>query len=679
MHELPPEELLSAYLDGEVTADEQAQAERLLAESADARRLFEELQTLRSHFDCLPHSTLPTDFGQRVLRQAERDILRRDDTDGGAAERLAGDESTVEPQRDAASEVSPTERIRKPLLYAMLAVATVVLLSVFNPAAPQRKAPNRNVALVDEDERIEPWSEAAPAQPDASDEPADQIATVAGPARPAAGPATTSSAAPDSPPMRKGGAQPDEVQLFSDSPAGNVGESKPGLAKDAGRGVVVSSGLAPVGNGTPGIVANPTSGLGLQTGDSDGNGLLIVQCDVSAAVADSGAFGKLLARQQIQWKRLAEFPATEPVAEGLSAAGGEEQAAGAVDRKPVTSRDKNLEKKASGKSLAANGASSGDYDLIYIEATPQQLEATLTELSSLPDTYLSVEVAPAAGAPQQQRWQTQYARGRALNYRQLPAQQQQLGDMVGQQSSPTGDRRAEISKAGEPSAPGPAGAPKAASPSALAGTKPATQTIRGTSDPAASSGGSLGGGGGGGFGGGGSKVGNAPRAAPPAPTASQSQVATQPPATTPKSAGASTQIATPAPSTSPTQATPPPLASQPVANAPGEKLAEAANSPVVSNETKYNNATQAGRARSYSLPADANPFYEQGKAQVAQRKGDVNSKAPEPAEQSSKSPSKPSSDAPSEEPPLLRALFVLQVAPPEEASAPAAAPSPAKP
>ena len=43
MNHLPQDELLSAYLDGELTAEEQAEAERLLAASPAARQLLDEL------------------------------------------------------------------------------------------------------------------------------------------------------------------------------------------------------------------------------------------------------------------------------------------------------------------------------------------------------------------------------------------------------------------------------------------------------------------------------------------------------------------------------------------------------------------------------------------------------------------------------------------------------------
>ena len=44
MNDVPDTELLSAYLDGELTADEQVRVEQILAASAEARQLLEELR-----------------------------------------------------------------------------------------------------------------------------------------------------------------------------------------------------------------------------------------------------------------------------------------------------------------------------------------------------------------------------------------------------------------------------------------------------------------------------------------------------------------------------------------------------------------------------------------------------------------------------------------------------------
>ena len=54
MNDLPQNELLTAYLDGELTAAEQAETERLLAESPAARQLLEELSPCVICFEPCP-------------------------------------------------------------------------------------------------------------------------------------------------------------------------------------------------------------------------------------------------------------------------------------------------------------------------------------------------------------------------------------------------------------------------------------------------------------------------------------------------------------------------------------------------------------------------------------------------------------------------------------------------
>ena len=75
MKNVPENELFSAYLDGELTADEQAQIERLLATSPAARQLMDELRALSSTLQALPQHKLDEDLSERVLRLAERRML----------------------------------------------------------------------------------------------------------------------------------------------------------------------------------------------------------------------------------------------------------------------------------------------------------------------------------------------------------------------------------------------------------------------------------------------------------------------------------------------------------------------------------------------------------------------------------------------------------------------------
>ncbi len=69
------EELLSAYLDGELSAEDRAGVETWLDSSAECRQLLDELRSVRSSMESLPRHKLATDLGPAVLRRAERGVL----------------------------------------------------------------------------------------------------------------------------------------------------------------------------------------------------------------------------------------------------------------------------------------------------------------------------------------------------------------------------------------------------------------------------------------------------------------------------------------------------------------------------------------------------------------------------------------------------------------------------
>lgn len=75
MNDVPDNELLSAYLDGEVTAEQQAEVERLLAENPASQQLLDDLRALSSTLQEMPRYAAPDDLSQQVLKRAERKIL----------------------------------------------------------------------------------------------------------------------------------------------------------------------------------------------------------------------------------------------------------------------------------------------------------------------------------------------------------------------------------------------------------------------------------------------------------------------------------------------------------------------------------------------------------------------------------------------------------------------------
>ncbi|MFO0816777.1 MAG: zf-HC2 domain-containing protein [Pirellulales bacterium] len=115
------EELVSAYLDGELTADEQSLVEAALRNDAELRAWIEDNRRAREQLQRLPRVTLDQDFASRVLRAAERQMLlpsTMSDThwaapDATHVEQPAADLSEVEQQRMPASDSASNERMTK--------------------------------------------------------------------------------------------------------------------------------------------------------------------------------------------------------------------------------------------------------------------------------------------------------------------------------------------------------------------------------------------------------------------------------------------------------------------------------------------------------------------------------------------------------------------------------------
>ena len=137
------DELLSAYLDGELNAEERAYVEAQLRERADLRRLCDELRALRATLQALPVARPPENFAERVMRQAERQML----ADSGSID------------ADATRDEAPMERPVEPLkrnwledprwragigVVAGLAACLLVMVVLYPPAALQN---GRSVAL----------------------------------------------------------------------------------------------------------------------------------------------------------------------------------------------------------------------------------------------------------------------------------------------------------------------------------------------------------------------------------------------------------------------------------------------------------------------------------------------------------------------------------------------------
>lgn len=133
-----PEELISAYLDGELTAEEQSHVEEALAHNAELRQTLEGLRALSQTLQLLPRREPATDWSARVLARASSSTV--DEPHPGA--RSAG---VDEPQTllspgplDAAASHEPRSWR---WLWPLAAIAAAITLILFGPWQPDRPTP----------------------------------------------------------------------------------------------------------------------------------------------------------------------------------------------------------------------------------------------------------------------------------------------------------------------------------------------------------------------------------------------------------------------------------------------------------------------------------------------------------------------------------------------------------
>ncbi|MEQ8788026.1 MAG: hypothetical protein RIC55_17090 [Pirellulaceae bacterium] len=156
------DELISAFLDGELTAEEQALVEQELMDNLEHRKMFEELRALRNSLQSMPLHKLDDQFHQRVLRRAERAMLSpqhsdsHDDSQGASASDAIAGRATPEdgdiPAETSPAKTSPAdgsgaveplrraESDRRPIWSVLAVVAAVLvigLLIVFPPGGLQ--------------------------------------------------------------------------------------------------------------------------------------------------------------------------------------------------------------------------------------------------------------------------------------------------------------------------------------------------------------------------------------------------------------------------------------------------------------------------------------------------------------------------------------------------------------
>ncbi len=131
MYENFSDELISAYLDGELAGEDKARVEQVLMDSAEHRRLFDELRTLRESLQSLPKYELNDGFTDRVVQAAQQ-------TEGLVAASDDDQESTVDeaPATLKFGDTGQEPQTSHPgnwrqALIAVSAVAATLILTVF--------------------------------------------------------------------------------------------------------------------------------------------------------------------------------------------------------------------------------------------------------------------------------------------------------------------------------------------------------------------------------------------------------------------------------------------------------------------------------------------------------------------------------------------------------------------
>jgi negative regulator of sigma E activity len=148
MLDLPENELFSAYIDGELTAEEQAEVEQILNANPEAQQLVDELRSLSSSLQSLPAYTLDEDLAARVLRQAEREMLAEPATP------LPRFHHVDVPE---AKPTSWARRLLRPKNFAWSAVAiAVAVILMLNESGTNNNGASNNVAQVPKSVTIEP-------------------------------------------------------------------------------------------------------------------------------------------------------------------------------------------------------------------------------------------------------------------------------------------------------------------------------------------------------------------------------------------------------------------------------------------------------------------------------------------------------------------------------------------
>lgn len=348
------DELLSAYLDDELSPAERARVESRLAIDPAARQLLEELRAVSQAINQLPPAALEEDLREPVLRRAEREMLASD-SHAPHAPSAAG--RFAELVRRV-----PIGRSRRAWFWAGAAIAAGLLIMIVErEPAPNADLP-REVARRDaasEDRSSRRLEMEAVDKP-----PAERSESFAVAGRPA-----TASDAP-APPVFRGG------RPLGDAVAGAVGGAAPSSAGESPATADALSRAAP---------RDADADEGEDTSSIDANvGMLVVNIQAKPEALQQRLFDEVLARNGIVVEEPVAVSADEP------------------SRAPAAAATRSGNTPAAGEELRPSESLSADkqpqLDVVLVEAAPAQIAKCLAEIDADRSNYLGIEVDDLATA-----------------------------------------------------------------------------------------------------------------------------------------------------------------------------------------------------------------------------------------------------------------------------------------
>ncbi|NLF08073.1 MAG: hypothetical protein GX594_08845 [Pirellulaceae bacterium] len=343
MNDPTQNELLSAYLDGELSAAEQAEVERLLAADPAARHILEDLRALSAALRALPREELGEDLSAEVLRAAGRRVLLEGPPN-------ADDSATAVPLGRAFLGRELNARI---IAYAGITIALAVVIMIVDSQQeriPAEKAGKEIAAAAPQKNELQQEQEEPGYLPPIQGV-RDSIAE------------SSRLSGVHSGRKIRGFSEPSDKALAAPPPPQSPppAESPPGFA-------------SPAGDAEPSSAPNRE----LRAQARRGGDMLVVHCDVTPEALANNDFDKLLAANGITQRR--QFKASVPP--------------------DAENRWEGKAGKGGSPSLSDSAAPLGadEVNMVYVEAAPDRIEAALAALGTNRRAFSNVMVSTPRGS-----------------------------------------------------------------------------------------------------------------------------------------------------------------------------------------------------------------------------------------------------------------------------------------